>query len=190
MGMPFGRCPGTSGIRSTGRNRNGHRLPGLALGRHEQSALSSYEMIEFDIIYSDTKNPTEFTREDIADFLYEHLDRYGDRKEHILACIGYAYGDEQGQDGFVLIAHEKGEIAGVVIINDTGMGGYIPEHMLVYIAVHKEYRGRGLGSRLMERVIEKTGGDIALHVEKDNPAKHLYEKYGFTNKYLEMRLNK
>ncbi len=30
-------------------------------------------------------------------------------------------------------------------------------------------------------------GDIALHVEPDNPARFLYEKYGFTNKYLEMR---
>jgi ribosomal protein S18 acetylase RimI-like enzyme len=33
-------------------------------------------------------------------------------------------------------------------------------------------------------------GNIALHVEPDNPAKILYEKLGFTNKYLEMRLIK
>lgn len=28
---------------------------------------------------------------------------------------------------------------------------------------------------------------ICLHVEPDNPAKRLYEREGFTNKYLEMR---
>ena len=39
----------------------------------------------------------------------------------------------------------------------------------------------------MEKAIELTDGDIALHVEADNPAKFLYENVGFNNKYLEMR---
>ena len=56
-------------------------------------------MIEFDLIHSDIDNPTSFSREDIADFLYKHLDEYGDEKKHILSCIGFAYGDEEGQDG-------------------------------------------------------------------------------------------
>jgi len=147
-------------------------------------------MIEFDLIHSDIDNPTSFSREDIADFLYKHLDEYGDEKKHILSCIGFAYGDEEGQDGFILVAHEEEQIVGAVIINHTNMSGFIPEHILVYIAVHAEYRGQGLGKQLMEHIIEATDGDIALHVEADNPAKHLYEKYGFTNKYLEMRLKK
>lgn len=147
-------------------------------------------MIEYDISYSDGKNPTSFSRSDIAGFLYEHLDQYGDTKEAILKCIAYAYGDQPGQDGFILIAHEDGAIVGVVIINHTNMDTFIPEHMLVYIAVDAGHRGKGIGKQLMERVIEETDGDIALHVEPENPAKHLYEKYGFTNKYLEMRLSK
>lgn len=147
-------------------------------------------MIEYDLIHSDIQNPTSFSRQDIADFLYEHLDEYGDEKKHILSCIGYAYGDEEGQDGFILAAHDDDQIVGAVIINHTNMGGFIPEHILVYIAVHGDYRGQGLGKELMERIINETEGDIALHVEADNPAKYLYEKYGFTNKYLEMRLKK
>lgn len=146
--------------------------------------------MNFDINRSDAENPSGFSREEIADFLFSHLDEFGDEKEHILACIGYAYGDRDGQDGFILVAHEEGEIAGVVIINDTNMKGYIPEHILVYIAVHRGHRGKGLGSQMMERIIEETDGDIALHVEAHNPAVHLYEKFGFSNKYLEMRLQK
>jgi len=144
----------------------------------------------FDIIQSDAENPTSFGREDITNFLYEHLDEYGDAKKHILNCISYAYGDKECQDGFILVAHENNKIKGIVIINHTHMGGFIPEHILVYIAVHKEARGEGVGKQLMERAIEATEGDIALHVEPDNPAIHLYEKYGFTNDYLEMRLKK
>lgn len=147
-------------------------------------------MIEYDILYSDRENPTRFSRNDIADFLFNHLDEYGDSKEAILKSIAYAYGDKPGQDGFILIAYEDDSIVGAVIINDTNMSGYIPEHILVYIAVDASYRGHGIGSKLMEDTIKAAEGDIALHVEPENPAKFLYEKYGFTNKYLEMRLRK
>ena len=146
--------------------------------------------ISYSIIKSDSNNPTSFTREDIAGFLFNHLEQYGDKKEAILKCIAYAYGDGPGQDGFVLVAHQKDEILGVVIINRTNMTGFIPENILVYIAVHEKTRGKGVGKALMQKVIDETEGDIALHVEPDNPAKFLYEKFGFTNKYLEMRLHK
>jgi ribosomal protein S18 acetylase RimI-like enzyme len=146
--------------------------------------------ISYTLIRNDKSGSPQFSRDQIADFLYEHLDQYGDSKEAILKCIGYAYGDQPGQDGFILVAHEDDDILGVVIINDTNMKGYIPEHILVYIAVHAKTRGQGVGKHLMEKVIEETEGDIALHVEPDNPAKFLYEKFGFTNKYLEMRLKK
>jgi len=147
-------------------------------------------MIEYDIARSDENNSTSFSRDNIADFLYSHLDQYGDEREAIINCIGYAYGDEAGQDGFILVGHEEGKIVGIVIINHTNMSGYIPEHILVYIAVNYSYRGKGVGSALMEHIIQETEGDIALHVEPENPATFLYEKYGFTNKYLEMRLSK
>ena len=70
------------------------------------------------------------------------------------------------------------------------MDGYIPENILVYIATHKEYRGKGIGKKLMEETLNFAKGDIALHVEANNPARRLYEKYGFTNPYLEMRLKR
>lgn len=146
--------------------------------------------ISYTLIDSDKDQTVKFNRDQIADFLYSHLDQYGDKRSAILKCIGYAYGDGPGQDGFILVAHDGDEILGVVIINDTNMGEYIPEHILVYIAVHSKTRGQGVGKQLMKKVIEATEGDIALHVEPDNPAKFLYEKFGFTNKYLEMRLHK
>lgn len=90
----------------------------------------------------------------------------------------------------MLLLKEQDEILGTVVINRTGMSGYIPENILVYIAVNGNYRGKGLGRKIMTRAIELSDGDIALHVEPDNPAKFLYEKLGFENKYLEMRLKK
>ena len=133
---------------------------------------------------------TYLEKNEIADFLCEHLEQYGDTKEDVMKCLDYALSNYPHQGGFALLAREDGEIAGAVIMNQTGMEGFIPENILVYIAVHKNYRGRGLGKQLMEKAISLAKGNIALHVEPDNPAKKLYEKLGFTNKYLEMRLIK
>lgn len=126
----------------------------------------------------------------IRDFLYEHLDQYGDKKEDIMKAINYALNKGITPGGFIVVGYEGSEIAGAVVVNKTGMEGYIPENILVYIATHRDQRGKGLGKKLMQRAIDEAEGAIALHVEPDNPAKILYEKLGFTNKYLEMRLIK
>lgn len=126
----------------------------------------------------------------IRDFLYDQLDQYGDEKADIMKSINYALNKGITPGGFVLVGRDEGEIVGAVIINKTGMDGYIPENILVYIATHRDKRGKGYGKSLMSKAIEMAEGSIALHVEPDNPAKGLYEKLGFTNKYLEMRLTK
>ena len=142
-------------------------------------------------IYSKITNPSKEEREEVVAFLFQHLQEYGDKKEDISKCFDFAVKDsKEGLGGFVLILHVNSEIKGVTIINKTGMGGYIPENILVYIAVHENARGKGYGKILMNKAIELADGDIALHVESNNPAKFLYEKLGFENKYLEMRLKK
>ena len=130
------------------------------------------------------------TENQILSFLFKHLDQYGDAKQDIQKAIDYVLKRKGRQGGLLLTATDEQKIIGAVVINQTGMEGYIPENILVYIATHYQYRGKGVGKKLMQLAVEQTEGNIALHVEPDNPAKKLYEKLGFTNKYLEMRLNK
>jgi ribosomal-protein-alanine N-acetyltransferase len=132
---------------------------------------------------------SDFPQEKIAAFLFKHLEKYGDPLEDIMACLDYVFHPEKG--GFVAIAYDDtNTMHGAVIINNTGMSGYIPENILVYIAVNSDLRGQGLGQSLMQMALENAEGNVALHVEADNPAKRLYERLGFTNKYLEMRYTK
>lgn len=107
-----------------------------------------------------------------------------------MKCLDYALDQAVDKGGFAVLARENQNIVGAVVMNKTGMSGYIPENILVYIAVNASQRGKGVGKKLMQTAVELANGDIALHVEPDNPAKKLYEKLGFTNKYLEMRLKK
>ena len=146
--------------------------------------------MKFTLISPISGQPSSLSNEKIVAFLYQHLDEYGDKKNEILNCLDYALNPDTLGKGFVLAAHNDEEIRGCVVINETGMSGYIPENILVYIAVHKQARGEGLGKRLMEHALKLTKGDVALHVEKENPARFLYEKMGFTNPYLEMRLKR
>jgi ribosomal protein S18 acetylase RimI-like enzyme len=135
-------------------------------------------------------NATLFLKNEIADFLFEHLGHYGDPKVDILKCLDYALDTGTQAGGFVILARENGKIIGALVMNKTGMSGYIPENILVYIAVDTNQRGKGIGGQIMDRAIKMANGAVALHVEADNPARKLYERLGFTNKYLEMRLNR
>lgn len=144
-------------------------------------------------IYNTNTTINSLEKESIIKFLHGHLEEYGDSLADIQKSIDFALRvsnpglTSASLGGYVLVAYDNKEIVGAVVVNRTGMSGYIPENILVYIAVHKEHRGKGLGKSLMEKAIDITKDDIALHVEPDNPAVSLYKKVGFENKYLEMR---
>lgn len=140
--------------------------------------------------YSDGNSMNSKLQSDVSTFLFNSLEQYGDAMEDITKAIEYAMGRNGRTSGIVLVATIDAIIVGAVVINETGMGGYIPENILVYIATDPQHRGKGIGRQLMEEAINACKGDIALHVEPDNPAKRLYESLGFTNKYLEMRYKK
>jgi [ribosomal protein S18]-alanine N-acetyltransferase len=133
-------------------------------------------------------NASEIQKNEIADFFLLHLGKFGDPKEDILKCLDYALDHGIQAGGFVILAKKGGQLVGALVMNKTGMSGYIPENILVYIAVDEAQRGNGIGSKIMDTAIQMANGAVALHVEADNPARKLYERLGFTNKYLEMRL--
>ncbi len=141
-------------------------------------------------IFNQNQKLNSTDKTNIINFLYNHLEEFGDPKEDIEKCIDYSLQEYTSFGGFTLAYYNNSHLLGVVIVNRTGMKGYIPENLLVYIATHKLHRGKGIGRKLMEEAIKLSDGNIALHVEPNNPAKGLYEKLGFSNKYLEMRLIK
>lgn len=136
--------------------------------------------------------PSPPKRDALIAFLHQHLEAYGDSKDAISTCFQYVFNELPAHttSGTVFEALQEGQTVGVCVVNETGMSAYIPEHILVYIATDAQHRGQGIGKQLLQHVLQAVTGSIALHVEADNPARKLYEKLGFTNRYLEMRFER
>ena len=68
-----------------------------------------------------------------------------------------------------------------------GFETFIPSYHLAYIGVKKGNSGRGVATELINQAIEKTNGNLSLHVDIPNGrAKKLYEKMGFVHTYDRM----
>lgn len=130
----------------------------------------------------------EELREELSDFFFEHLDQFGDPRPLVRKGIDRALTGTGGLAGFIETCRDdNGKLLGAVCMLETGMEGYVPSWLLLFIAVHADARGQGVGGQLIERVKPHCSGGIALHVDDDNPARRLYERAGFEVKYLEMR---
>ena len=89
----------------------------------------------------------------------------------------------------VFIYKINGEFIGEgALVLDTSGPDYTIPGQSVYVSrmiVEKEYRGRGIGSEILEFLINKATemgfSEMTIGVDKDNEkALHLYRKYGFT----------
>lgn len=98
---------------------------------------------------------------------------------------------EEIADGnrLVFVYKINGEFIGEgALVLDTGDPDYTIPGQRVYVSrmiVKKEYRGRGIGSEILEFLINKATemgfSEMTIGVDKDNEnALHLYRKYGFT----------
>jgi len=124
----------------------------------------------------------------ITNFLYEHSGEFRDDKSAIKKSLLYAIKEIPGLGGSVFVLEPENEILGVLVINKTGMNEYIPENILVYLAINKEYRNEGIGDKLINYTISYCKGDIALYINKENPALSMFEDNGFKSRNIEMRL--
>ena len=131
--------------------------------------------------------PDWLSRDDVAQFFHTTMEPYNDELHDVEAALDYAFVPGRGQGGFLMLVHRDRRLLGALLMLSTGMKGYVPEHILLFVSVLPETRGQGIGGELVRRSLAECPGEVKLHVEYDNPAKRLYERLGFTSKYAEMR---
>jgi len=106
------------------------------------------------------------------------------------------------QHDYCLVASEDDELLGACWVrlfneNDKGFGYVNATTPELSIAIKKQHRNRGIGTRLIKQMIidlkKKNINALSLSVDKENPAMKLYKKLGFlvvneTEKSAVMRL--
>lgn len=146
--------------------------------------------IRIHAIRSERAYPEWLDEKDLAHFLHKSLKPYEDTLPDIRRGLHDALSPPHGDPGFILAAESDERLVGALVMLRTGMKGYIPENLLLFVAVDPSYRGQGVGRRIVERALDLADGDVKLHVEYDNPARRLYQRLGFTSDYAEMRYRK
>ena len=74
-----------------------------------------------------------------------------------------------------LVCEHEGKIVGYIIFHSDGH--------IISIAVHPEWRRKGIGTALMNKVFKRTGGKAMVEVRESNKiAINFYKKLGFVFK--------
>ncbi|KAB3536035.1 pyridoxal-phosphate dependent enzyme [Alkaliphilus pronyensis] len=129
-----------------------------------------------------TRNEVDMSIDEIVSNIDEWLMEYTDPLYEIKEALEQAF-----ETGFVLMSFYNNQLSGISVIVHTGFENFIPTYHLGYIATKRTIKGRGIATQLLRKAIELSGGNISLHVEKDNNrAIKLYEKMGFKKSYLRM----
>ena len=93
-----------------------------------------------------------------------------------------------------VIAEEAGEVIGMAYCRlftdeDHGYGYLDPDTPEVALAVREGQRGRGIGGELLTRLGAAARAEgrarLSLSVERDNPARRLYERLGYRTVSIE-----
>lgn len=96
----------------------------------------------------------------------------------------YYEGFGEGKADFCMVAEDDGRIVGTVWTRLMKDYGYVDDETPSFaISLYREYRGKGIGTKLMLAMLEKLQENgfkrASLAVQKANYAVRMYEKVGF-----------
>ena len=139
------------------------------------------------MIYREMK-PDEY--EQLKDFLYEAIfipEGVSPPERSIIGLpeLALYYEDfGSGKADHCIVADDDGRIVGAVWVRIMNDYGHVDDETPSFaISLYREYRGQGIGTRLMKEMLgllkRKGFEQASLAVQKANNAVRMYEKVGF-----------
>src|SRR5690606_11167151 len=125
----------------------------------------------------------------LTNFIYGQQEEPKISQRAIGKAIQYSTKEIPGLGGYVFVLEEQGELLGLMVVNKTGMGDYIPENFIAFLTVRKEEKDSGTAQKLMDYALQYCKGDLAVHIEGQGNLDFL-KNNGFQLTHMEMRLNR
>ncbi len=101
--------------------------------------------------------------------IIQFLDNYADNLEltrsTITHLVDYALKEISSFGGFVITEEEDRKIVGAMVVNNTGMEGYMPNNLIVASGFLPGSQKAGSKKRILQRILYLTKGDTALLVK-------------------------
>ena len=139
-------------------------------------------------LYTPFTGVTILEKSKLMDFLEANTENGKFSKNEIAEAIECAVKERASLGGFIFALKEDDELLGAIVVNATGMENRNPKHRLSLFAVARAHRHNGIAKHLVEYAIQKAGRDMAIQLEPGKREMAFFEKLGFKEKYVEMRL--
>ena len=114
--------------------------------------------------------------------LVNFLNTYQENPELDLSIIkhlvDYALKEIYSFGGFIVTEEDDQKIIGVMVINNTGMQGYMPNNLIVASAFIPGMLMQGARKRLIQKVMHFTKGDTAYLINSPQEKEQLQKNLG------------
>ena len=124
----------------------------------------------------------------LTKFIYQYQFQNDFDEQGIPRALQYAAKERPGFGGLIVTAEEAKEIIAVVVLNKTGFEGYLPENLVVSIAVHQDHKDQGVYRKIVDYVVNYCCGDVGVQLKESNPLVHFFKSQGFKNNYIQLNL--
>ena len=124
----------------------------------------------------------------IIGFLSQYSETTWLDKNAISQAIDYAVKEIPSFGGFIVTAEENHQILAALIVNKTGMQGYMPQNIAVLNAVLPAYKNSTVIKEIKAKAMVLTRGDIAMVVNNQSVKDMELKSMTVEAKYMQLPL--
>lgn len=101
----------------------------------------------------------------LINFIFDYQENASLNRSLITHLIDYALKEISSFGGFVVTEETEGELLGVMVVNNTGMEGYMPNNLIVASAFLPNTGKEGSRKRILQKIMHITRGDATLLIK-------------------------
>jgi len=114
----------------------------------------------------------------LINFICDYQENTSLNKSIITHLIDYTLKEIFSFGGFVVTEETDNELLGVMVVNNTGMEGYMPNNLIVASAFLPNIGKEGSKKRILQKIMHITRGDATLLVKNAHQQKSTSNNFG------------